>query len=48
LEALAFPFPVWLFRVLISILSLLRDYARIVEFCNAQLDNRIKVVNLEL
>jgi tryprostatin B 6-hydroxylase len=43
LEALVFLFPVWLFRVLISIPGLLRDHARIVEFCNTQLDRRMKV-----
>lgn len=48
LEALAFLFPVWLFRVLISIPGLLRDHLRIVEFCNAQLEKRIKVVHLSL
>jgi tryprostatin B 6-hydroxylase len=44
LEALAFLFPIWLFRVLISIPGLLKDHARIVEFCCAQLDKRIKVL----
>jgi Cytochrome P450 len=46
LEALAFLFPVWLFRVLISVPGLLRDHARIVEFCNTQLDKRIKASDL--
>jgi hypothetical protein len=45
LEALSFLFPIWLFRVLISVPGLLRDHARIVEYCNAQLDCRMKVVN---
>jgi tryprostatin B 6-hydroxylase len=45
LEALAFLFPTWLFRVLIAIPGLLKDHARIVEFCNNQLDERIKVGN---
>jgi len=44
LEALSFLFPIWLFRVLISVPGLLRDHARIVEYCNTQLDNRMKVV----
>jgi tryprostatin B 6-hydroxylase len=43
LEALAFLFPIWLFRVFISVPGLLRDHARIVEFCNAQLEERINV-----
>jgi tryprostatin B 6-hydroxylase len=43
LEALAFLFPIWLFRVLISIPGLLKDHARILEFCCTQLDRRIKV-----
>ncbi len=47
LEALAFLFPIWLFRILISIPGLLKDHARIVEFCNAQLDERIKVIDQE-
>jgi tryprostatin B 6-hydroxylase len=46
LEALAFLFPVWLFRVLISVPGLLRDHARIVEFCNTQLDKRMKASHL--
>ena len=44
LEALAFLFPIWLFRVLISIPGLLKDHERIVEFCSEQLDKRIKVL----
>jgi tryprostatin B 6-hydroxylase len=44
LEALRFLFPIWLFRVLISIPGLLRDHERIVEFCSAQLDKRMKVL----
>jgi tryprostatin B 6-hydroxylase len=48
LEALAFLFPAWLFRVLISIPGLLKDHARIAEFCNAQLDKRIRVLNYSL
>jgi len=43
LEALAFLFPIWLFRVLISIPGLLKDHERIVKFCNDQLDKRINV-----
>jgi Cytochrome P450 len=46
LEALAFLFPIWLFRVLISIPTLLKDHARIVEFCNDQLDKRTKVTKI--
>jgi tryprostatin B 6-hydroxylase len=46
LEALAFLFPIWLFRVLISIPTLLKDHARIVEFCNDQLDKRTKVTEI--
>jgi tryprostatin B 6-hydroxylase len=43
LEALAFLFPIWLFRVLISIPGLLKDHQRIVQFCNTQLEKRIQV-----
>jgi tryprostatin B 6-hydroxylase len=43
LEALAFLFPIWLFRVLISIPGLLKDHERIVNFCNDQLEKRINV-----
>jgi tryprostatin B 6-hydroxylase len=43
LEALAFLFPTWLFRVLIAIPGLLRDHARITEFCNNQLAKRMTV-----
>jgi tryprostatin B 6-hydroxylase len=48
LEALCFLFPIWLFRVLISIPGLLKDHARIVEFCCAQLDKRMKVSKFNL
>jgi len=43
LEALAFLFPIWLFRVLVAIPGLLRDHEKIVEFCNDQLEERMKV-----
>ena len=44
LEALAFLFPIWLFRLLISIPGLLKDHQRIVDFCNTQLSKRMNVV----
>jgi tryprostatin B 6-hydroxylase len=43
LEGLVFLFPPWLFRVLVSIPGLLKDHGRIVQFCNDQLDKRMKV-----